>query len=187
MDGRLLEVGALKPDNYATCSFWIDNHPIDLHSQHPSIAEQDFLLMDEFANREAWDLISLSLVVNFVPDPHDRGKLIANVQSTLSDIFRCKGRMLRLAWSMLAPGGLLFLALPLPCVLNSRYTTIPHIQQIMAHIGFREDKIKWKKDGKMIYWLYSKQAPEVTSDAATLSRKVVLVQGSGRNNFSVLL
>ena len=70
---RVLEVGALKPDNYASCSSWMDVTPIDLHSRHPVIQEQNFLEMDEDDNREKWDLISLSLVVNFVPEPRDRG------------------------------------------------------------------------------------------------------------------
>jgi 25S rRNA (adenine2142-N1)-methyltransferase len=73
MNPRLLEVGALKPDNYMTCSSWIDTTPIDLRSRHPSILEQDFLLLDETENREKWDSISLSLVLNFVPDARDRG------------------------------------------------------------------------------------------------------------------
>ncbi|OJT14149.1 25S rRNA adenine-N(1) methyltransferase [Trametes pubescens] len=69
----LLEVGALKPDNYASCAAWVDVTPIDLHSRHPSIQEQDFLLMDPTEHRERWDAISLSLVLNFVPDAKDRG------------------------------------------------------------------------------------------------------------------
>ncbi|EIW65524.1 hypothetical protein TREMEDRAFT_66519 [Tremella mesenterica DSM 1558] len=39
---RMLEIGALLPDNMAECSSWIDNHPIDLQSQHPLILQQDF-------------------------------------------------------------------------------------------------------------------------------------------------
>ena len=70
---RVLEVGALKPDNFASCSSWMDVTCIDLNSRHPSIKEQDFLLLDEDENREKWDLVSLSLVVNFVPEPKDRG------------------------------------------------------------------------------------------------------------------
>lgn len=71
---RLLEVGALKPDNYHSCSSWIDVSPMDLRSRHPAIMEQDFLLMDSVAeHHEKWDIISLSLVVNFVPEPRDRG------------------------------------------------------------------------------------------------------------------
>lgn len=72
---RLLDVGAVKPDNYRPCASWIDATPIDLHSRHPSILEQDFLCMDLERHREAWDIISLSLVLNFVPDGKDRGTL----------------------------------------------------------------------------------------------------------------
>lgn len=71
---RVLEVGALKPDNYASCSSWMDVTSIDLHSRHPAIREQDFLEMSQDVNKEKWDLISLSLVVNFVPEPKDRGE-----------------------------------------------------------------------------------------------------------------
>ncbi|KAJ3965885.1 putative methyltransferase-domain-containing protein, partial [Lentinula raphanica] len=69
---RLLKVGALEPDNYASCSSWIENTPMDLNSRHPAIIEQDFLLLDQESNREKWDVISLSLVLNFVPEPLDR-------------------------------------------------------------------------------------------------------------------
>lgn len=94
---RLLEVGALKPDNYASCSAWIEATPIDLRSNHPAIKEQDFLLMNEEENCAQWDSISLSLVLNFVPDARDRGK------------------MLRMAHSMLRPGGYMFLAVCVSC------------------------------------------------------------------------
>ena len=57
----------------------MDVTPIDLHSRHPGIREQDFLQLDEEENREKWDLISLSLVVNFVPEPKDRGEQIHGV------------------------------------------------------------------------------------------------------------
>ena len=73
---RLLEVGALKPDNYHTCSSWIEWTPIDLHSRHPHIVEQDFLLMDADQHACKWGAISLSLVLNFVPLPLDRGEHI---------------------------------------------------------------------------------------------------------------
>ncbi len=72
---RLLDVGAVRPDNYRACESWIDVTPIDLHSRHPSILEQDCLRMDQGLHREAWDIISLSLVLNFVPDGKDRGTL----------------------------------------------------------------------------------------------------------------
>jgi 25S rRNA (adenine2142-N1)-methyltransferase len=71
-------VGALKPDNYASCT-WIDNTPMDLNSRHPSIIEQDFLLLNEEENNEKWDLISLSLVLNFVPEALDRGLCMSHL------------------------------------------------------------------------------------------------------------
>ena len=75
---RLLEVGALKPDNFLSSSSWIDCMPIDLHSRHPKIVEQDFLLLDEKQHLNRWEAISLSLVLNFVPVPKDRGIYIAH-------------------------------------------------------------------------------------------------------------
>ena len=73
---RLLEVGALVPDNYVSCRKWMDNTPIDLRSNHPDIKEQDFLKMDLDEHTGQWDLISLSLVVNFAPEPFDRGPFV---------------------------------------------------------------------------------------------------------------
>lgn len=70
---RLLEVGALKPDNYKHCTSWIHNTPIDLHARHPDIREQDFLLLDPGENKK-WNAVSLSLVLNFVPESRDRGE-----------------------------------------------------------------------------------------------------------------
>ncbi|KAI0781194.1 putative methyltransferase-domain-containing protein [Trametes elegans] len=167
---RLLEVGALKPDNYAPFSSWIDVTPIDLHSRHPTIQEQDFLLMDPKEHCERWDAISLSLVVNFVPDAKDRG------------------RMLRLAHTMLRPEGLLFVALPLPCILNSRYLTPEHLQGLMATVGFDQVYSRWKEGGKIAYWLYRKvPAPNSGArDFSSYQKKTVFRQGN-RNNFAVLL
>ncbi|KAA1474831.1 nucleolus protein [Dentipellis sp. KUC8613] len=165
---KLLEVGALKPDNYNSCSSWLDVQSIDLHSQHSSILEQDFLLMDAVHHQGKWDLISLSLVVNFVPDAHDRG------------------RMLQLAHRMLRRDGLLFLALPLPCVTNSRYTTSEHLRALMEMIGFTQLQERWKPGGKMAYWLYRKAEPATLPRDHRFLRKTVLRQGN-RNNFAILL
>ena len=65
----------------------MDVTAIDLNSRHPSILEQDFLLMDLSEHRETWDIVSLSLVLNFVPDGKDRGTLLLIIPS-LSYPFR---------------------------------------------------------------------------------------------------
>ncbi|KAF8078153.1 nucleolus protein [Lyophyllum atratum] len=163
----LLEIGALKPDNYHFCSAWIDPTPMDLRSRHPSILEQDFLALDIDEHREKWDVISLSLVLNFVPEPKDRG------------------RMLRLAHSFLVPGGHLFLALPLPCVTNSRYLDFPNLKALMEAIGFTELQDRWKEGRKMAYWLYRRENASGRS-LESFGKKSVLRQGN-RNNFCVLV
>ncbi|KAF9532360.1 nucleolus protein [Crepidotus variabilis] len=163
---QLLEVGALKHDNYRSCQSWIECTPIDLRSRHPQILEKDFLTMDKVENADKWEVISLSLVINFVSSAEDRG------------------RMLVMARDFLRADGLLFLALPLPCVANSRYMTFAHLKSLMASIGFTEIHEKWKPDGKMAYWLYQKTSPH--SSAQIFSKKTVLRQGN-RNNFVILV
>lgn len=76
-DYSMLELGALQPNNYASCSSWIQNHPIDLQSQHPDVLQQDFFErpMPESVD-ECFDVISCSLVLNFVSDPKDRGQFL---------------------------------------------------------------------------------------------------------------
>ncbi|KAI9509970.1 nucleolus protein [Russula earlei] len=166
---RLLEVGAVKPDNYRGCTSWLDATAIDLRSRHPSILEQDFLLMDQSRHREAWDVISLSLVLNFVPDGKDRG------------------RMLVQAHSMIRPGGLCFLALPLPCVNNSRYMTSERMGELMDAVGFSRLEERWRPGGKMIYWLYRRRPTPEKWAGKPFGKKEVLRQGGSRNNFHILL
>ncbi|KAF9264947.1 nucleolus protein [Marasmius fiardii PR-910] len=167
---KLLEVGALKPDNYHSCSSWIETTPIDLNSRHPSIIEQDFLLMDEEENAEKWDVISMSLVVNFVPEVSDRGK------------------MLRLAHGMVVPDGLLFVALPLSCLTNSRYLDFDHFRALMTFIGFEEVHNKWKNGGKMVYWLFRKLSRlENAGNVPERFKKKVVLRTGNRNNFAIVL
>ncbi|KAI0005852.1 nucleolus protein [Russula compacta] len=166
---RLLEVGAVTPDNYRGCASWIDVTSIDLHSRHPSILEQDFLLMDQSRHREAWDIISLSLVLNFVPDGKDRGRMLVQTHS------------------MIRSGGLCFIALPLPCVNNSRYMTLEHMRELMNAIGFSQLEERWKPGGKMVYWLYQRQPSPESHAGEHFRRKKVLRQGANRNNFHIVL
>ncbi|KAG9040113.1 hypothetical protein FRB95_000042 [Tulasnella sp. JGI-2019a] len=190
---RLLEVGALLPDNYAGCSSWIDCYPIDLRSRHPEIKEQDFMLLDQERNHAAWDLISLSLVLNFVGDPYNRGnpKLRYHHARRGSNTRVTLGSMLRLAHKFLRPDtGLLFIVLPLPCVSNSRYLDLPHFRDLMAAIGFRIEKERWKESGKVGYWLFratGRRGPDDRGQTLDFSRKRVVREGGGRNNFSILL
>ncbi|KAF8717809.1 hypothetical protein RHS02_09265, partial [Rhizoctonia solani] len=141
---RLLEVGALKHDNYGSCESWIACSPIDLRSRHPEIREQDFLKLDMDENKDNWDVVSLSLVVNFVPDAKDRGKML----SIAHDILRPPCSQ--------ANGGFLFLVLPTPCVANSRYMTSDHLVSVCAQLGFTLIRDRCKPGGKVAYWLFAR-------------------------------
>ncbi|KAG0169140.1 hypothetical protein DFQ28_003883 [Apophysomyces sp. BC1034] len=69
---RVLDVGAVSPDNYKSYASWIKAKPIDLNPQHPDIEKHDFLCLAPPV--EKYDIVCLSLVVNFVGDPKDRGR-----------------------------------------------------------------------------------------------------------------
>lgn len=70
----MLEIGAVRHDNYASQESWLINTPIDLHSQHPDILEQNFFDRPiPLSPDEGYDVISCSLVLNFVGNPIQRG------------------------------------------------------------------------------------------------------------------
>ncbi|WVW79047.1 hypothetical protein I302_101010 [Kwoniella bestiolae CBS 10118] len=168
---RMLEIGALMPDNYASCSKWIDNHPIDLHSQHPDILEQDFLQRPLPAReQDAFDVVSCSLVLNFVSSPADRGKMLSLIHKQLKDL----------------PNSFLFLVLPLPCLANSRYLSLSTFQDLMRIIGFTLEREQWKPGGKVGYWLWRKSAGELEGRDRWV-RKTVVKDGPKMNNFAVVL
>ncbi|KAJ1307479.1 hypothetical protein OPQ81_001578 [Rhizoctonia solani] len=174
---RLLEVGALKHDNYRSCESWLACSPIDLRSRHPDIREQDFLKLDIGENEGKWDVVSLSLVVNFVPDAKDRGKMLG----VAHDILRPP--------SPSANGGMLFLVLPTPCVANSRYMTPDHLVSVCAQLGFTLIRDRCKPGGKVAYWLFARsdKQPAVPLAGGSFAKKTMLREGSNRNNFSILL
>ncbi|KAI8367899.1 putative methyltransferase-domain-containing protein [Choanephora cucurbitarum] len=71
---RVLDIGAVAPDNYKPYP-WITAKPIDLNPQHPDIEKQDFLEMKPpTTDQDKFDIVCLSLVINFVGDPKARGK-----------------------------------------------------------------------------------------------------------------
>jgi 25S rRNA (adenine2142-N1)-methyltransferase len=71
----MLEIGALSPDNFAARQSYIENTPIDLNSRHPHILKQDFMERPlPRIQEERFDLVSCSLVLNFVPLAEERGE-----------------------------------------------------------------------------------------------------------------
>jgi len=56
----------------------------------------------------------------------------------------------------------------------------------MKTLGFVELKRRWKKGGKMAYWLFQKNREYQPQEFEGFSKKSVLRLGN-RNNFSILL
>ena len=164
----------MRPDNYASHASWITNTPIDIHSQHPDILQQDFF---ERPADQQFDVVSCSLVLNFVSDPLKRGECMIFA----TDV----GEMLRLIHKQLKPAttSRLFLVLPLPCVTNSRYLDRDSMVEIMAHVGFELLRERFKTTGKVGYWLWGWRLP----GEGSWSKKRIVNEGPKRNNFAILL
>jgi 25S rRNA (adenine2142-N1)-methyltransferase len=173
---RLLEVGALSISNE------ISKHPkkihvtrIDLNSQGPGIEQQDFMERPlPTSTEEMFDIISLSLVLNYVPDPNGRGEMLKRIT-----------RFLRHPDSHnvgnTAALPALFMVLPLPCVSNSRYLDEGTLLNIMASLGFTLNKKK--ETLKLCHYLFS-----WTADAhGTKFPKKLMKDGPGMNNFSIVV
>jgi len=64
--------------------------------------------------------------------------------------------------------------------------TFDHFDLLMKTLGFVELKRRWKKGGKMAYWLFQKYREYQPQDFERFLRKSVLRSGN-RNNFSILL
>lgn len=112
---RCLEVGALSTQNeISNFAGTIDMTRIDLNSQGPGIEQQDFMQRPiPTSDEHRFDLISLSLVLNYVPDAPGRGEMLRRLTKFLR---RPESPDIDGATSLPA----LFLVLPLPCVDNSR-------------------------------------------------------------------
>ena len=173
---RVLEVGCLSPHNAISKFPGVDLVRIDLKSTHPSIVQQDFMQLSiPMSEPDKFDIVSLSLVLNFVPDHKKRGDML----------LRTAKFMKQPAKEDESTGGkglpALFLALPLPCVTNSRYLTRDHLQTIMESIGYRHGKSK--SSSKIFYSLWKYTGTPSTSQINFKKREVVA--GRARNNFCI--
>ena len=167
---RALEIGCLLSLNAISFSHMFSSVvKIDLHSQSPEIIEQDFMQRPlPTSDAERFNLISCSLVLNFVPTPSQRGEMLRRTTQFL-----------------LPPTAeiklLLFLVLPLPCVSNSRYCTGAHLDDIMKSLGYNQ--VNYHEATKVAYWLYEWTGPVTT----TKFPKRELQSGANRNNFAVVM
>ncbi|KAI8645365.1 putative methyltransferase-domain-containing protein [Parasitella parasitica] len=169
---KVLDIGAVAPDNYKPYSSWIAAKTIDLNPQHPAIEKQDFLLMKKPAKDENFDIVCLSLVINFVGDPKDRGQMLKHTRNFFS-LPSITDRLHHL-----------YLVVPLPCINNSRYMTHEHLLKMMGSIGYTRC-IHHHFSNKLAYYLFELTSLTDTNNVSW--KKKILQDGGGRNNFAVVM
>jgi 25S rRNA (adenine2142-N1)-methyltransferase len=183
---RLLEVGSLSTDNACARSGLFAMTRIDLHSQHADILEQDFMQrpipLAKDRDVEAFDLVSLSLVVNYVGDAAGRGDMLRRVADFLRHSGGPREQRLVGTWEQtMLPG--LFLVLPAPCVQNSRYLTEEQLELVMQGLGYV--LVRKKISNKLVYYLW--QLEDVCRGRQFTVSKKELRTGKDRNNFAIVL
>jgi len=181
---RLLEVGALSTSNACSKSGHFDVQRIDLNSQGDGILQQDFMErpLPESAP-EQFDIISLSLVLNYVPDAPGRGEMLKRTCQFLDTRHRIDRDA---AVQAVFPA--LFLVLPASCITNSRYMDEGRLGEIMNSLGYV--LLQRKQTAKLVYYLW--QLKSLPSEARTKTKtrkfpKKEVNPGAGRNNFSVIV
>jgi len=177
---QMLEVGALSTTNVCSRSGIFEIERIDLNSQAEGIMQQDFMERPFPKNSsEQFDIISLSLVLNYVPDAADRGDMLERTLKFLrSPSFNEFDQDLTASFPSL------FLVLPASCVTNSRYLDEARLEAIMRSLGYV--KVHEKLSNKLAYYLW--RATDLIPKKRTESFKKVEVRaGKTRNNFAIVL
>ncbi|KAH8702630.1 nucleolus protein [Talaromyces proteolyticus] len=170
---KLLEVGALSTKNACSRNPFIDITRIDLNSQEPGILQQDFMKRPFPKDKhDYFHAISLSLVLNFVPNVVGRGEMLKRCSSFLTSDLP----------SITNFTPYLFLVLPAACVSNSRYFSRERLLDIMSSLGYIQ--LQEKITNKLIYQLWEYHADLYRM---VTFRKEELNPGKTRNNFTVIL
>ncbi|KAI8878662.1 hypothetical protein K501DRAFT_195313 [Backusella circina FSU 941] len=170
---KILDIGAVAPDNYKPYASWMEAKPIDLNPQHPDIQQQDFLKM-KVPNDDKFDIVCLSLVINFVGDPKDRGQMLIHTRDFLS-LPHLTDRL-----------HYLFLVVPLPCITNSRYMTHQHLLNMMTSIGYSH-LIHHHFSNKLAYYLFELKGKPPLKGVEYKKKMIPGKEGGGHNNFSVII
>ncbi|KAJ3540875.1 hypothetical protein NM208_g4862 [Fusarium decemcellulare] len=175
---KMLEVGSLSTRNACSTSGIFAMQHIDLNSQEPGIKQQDFMERPLPKNdSDVFDIISLSLVLNFVPEAEGRGQMLLRTLSflrpaceaptgTAEELFPC-----------------LFVVLPRSCLDNSRYFTQARFEELMTMLGYA--CMKTKMTQKLAYSLWRRTA--AASDKRPDFAKKEISPGRTRNNFVMTL
>ena len=212
---RILEVGALSTRNALNIPGITSVKRIDLHSVAQGIEEVDFMDFPAPTGEEGdefYDVLSLSLVLNYAPSPKSRGDMLKRttlflrsalfplaMESGITDeddreepiekepVQDDKAFIAEKPYRTLP---CLFLVLPAACLDNSRYLTASHLDSMLRLLGYTH--LQTKNTLKMHYslWRYEgKRAVDewVTNGGQVTFKKTLICPGGGRNNFCVIL
>lgn len=165
-DKTVLEIGCLSVNN-AIARKTQNIERIDLNPQDRRIIKQNFMERPKAVNdSQRFDVVSCSLVLNYVADPETRGEMLKKMRDYI------------LPTSTI---GIMFLVLPTPCVDNSRYLTRDHLASIMNSLGY--ELLREKITEKVSYWCYKWNG----SLASKFFKKKLVNDGKHRNNFAITL
>lgn len=200
---RILEVGALSTTNALNVPGVTRVRRIDLRSSGPGIEEADFMTLPlphaadgdgdsagVWEGGRGYDVLSLSLVLNYVPDARGRGDMLK--RTTMFFARRGDGEGTTTAT---VPGPqrpllpCLFLVLPAPTLHNSRYLTPDHLDAILSSLGYANLETKTTRKLHYSLWRYD-ASQEVTTNRKGVQTgfgKREINPGGGRNNFSIIL
>ncbi|EDO19274.1 hypothetical protein Kpol_1036p16 [Vanderwaltozyma polyspora DSM 70294] len=177
-----LEIGSLSSKNYiSTCGIFRNVVRIDLENNgdETGVEKQDFMERPVPSKEEdKFNLISCSLVLNFVPTPSQRGDMCVRFQDFLKKDKINNGK-----------GSFIFIVLPLPCINNSRYMNKDNFIKLMNHLGY--NILKEYEAKKIIYFLFEmkNQGTKYRNNHENneFDHKIKLYDKPGMNNFTILL
>lgn len=155
----ILDVGNLTGRNYSEKYF--NPTYIDLNPQQPNIQKQDLLTFNSLTR---FNIVCLSLVINFSPVPSIRGEMILSAKRNLE------------------LNGRLFIVLPLPCIMNSRYLTHEYFIEMMLSVGFKYKNHLFTN--KLALYLFENTSD--TIENGKFSKKALLRDKGGCNNFAIV-
>lgn len=191
----MLDVGALSTDTAASRSGLFDITRIDLNSQEDGIMQQDFMERPLATGEdERFDIVCLSLVVNYVPDARVRADMLRRVGNFLVDSpartvpehdenYTVGAAKSDSKGTNATPNAFpaLWLVLPAPCVTNSRYLTSSRLVQMVTSMGYVLSQSKLS--AKLAYYLFRWTGNQKQQTFP----KGEVNPGKARNNFVILV
>ncbi|KAF5499832.1 25S rRNA (adenine(2142)-N(1))-methyltransferase [Colletotrichum fructicola] len=158
-----------------------DNHGSErrrLRMLEPGILQQDFMERPlPKDDTERFDIISLSLVLNYVPDHSLRGEMLLR---TLSFLRQPNDDLPESARNIFPS---LFVVLPKSCISNSRYFSQARLVELMTLLGYAQVGVKLTN--KLAYSFWKRQGP--AQQPMTPFTKTEVNPGVTRNNFAITL